>query len=66
MKAKIIIENGETTLVLTPENDFEIDMIEKVHLKKESFSIHTVFDAQYNYAAYSKHKIEISIKECRV
>jgi len=65
MKAKVIIENGETTIILTPENEFEIDLIEKVHCKKEKHSINTDFDAQYNYGSYSKHKIELSIKDER-
>lgn len=65
MKAKVVIENGETTVVLTPENEFEIDVIEKIHCKKEKFNIHTSVDAQYNYGTYSKHKIDISICEVR-
>jgi hypothetical protein len=65
MKATVIIENGETTIVLTPENEFEIDVIEKVHCKKEKHNIHTQFEAQYNYATYSKHRIELSIREER-
>lgn len=65
MKAKVIIENGETTIVLTPENEFEIDVIEKVHCKKEKHNIHTQFEAQYNHGTYSKHKIELYIEEIR-
>ena len=29
MKAIVTIENGITTIVLRPENDFEVDVIEK-------------------------------------
>lgn len=65
MKAKVVIENGETTVVLTPENEFEIDVIEKIHCKKEKFNIHTSVDVQYNYGTYSKHKIDINIREVR-
>jgi hypothetical protein len=65
MKVKVVIENGETTIVLTPENEFEIDVIEKIHCKKEKFNIHTSVDASYNYGTYSKHKIDISIREVR-
>ena len=65
MKSKVIIENGETTIVLTPENEFEIDVIEKVHCKKEKHNIHTEFEAQYNYGTYSKHRIELSIRQER-
>lgn len=65
MKAKVIIENGETTIILTPENEFEKDLIEKVHCKKESHNIHTTFEATGTFGGYSKHNIELSIKEVR-
>jgi hypothetical protein len=63
MKAKVIIEKGETTIILTPENEFEIDVIEKVHCKKEKHSINAKFEAKYNYGTYNEHNIELSIKE---
>lgn len=65
MKAKVIIENGQTTIVLTPQNEFEIDLIEKVKDKKEKHTIHTHFSADYNYGTYKNHHIELSIKEER-
>ena len=65
MKAKVIIENGETTIQLTPENDFEIDVIEKVVIHKPKFNTLTEFSAKCNYGDYSKHLIEISVKEER-
>lgn len=65
MKAKVIIENGESKIILTPENEFEIDLIEKVHCKKEKHTIHTHFSANYNYGTYKNHHIELLIKEER-
>ena len=65
MKAKVIIENGETTIVLTPQNEFEIDLIEKVKDKKEKHIIQTHFSADYNYGTYENYRIELSIKEER-
>jgi len=62
MKAKVIIENGETTIILTPENDFEKDIIEKVHDKKKEHSTICTFDIKEFYGSISNHKIEISIK----
>ena len=29
MKAKVIIENGDATIIITPENEFEKDIIDK-------------------------------------
>ena len=65
MKAKVIIENGETTIVLTPENDFERDIIEKIETHRPKFTTFTEISASSNYGSYSKHKIEILIKEER-
>jgi len=65
MKAKVMIENSETTIVLTPENEFEIDIIEKLYCKKEKHNLYTCANAVYNYGTYSKHNIEISIKEIK-
>lgn len=65
MKSKVIIENGETTILLTPENDFETDVIEKIKCRKKDFNYITTFEARENYGTYSNHKIEISIKETR-
>ena len=65
MKAKVIIENGQTTISLTPENEFEIDIIEKVRCKKGNYNLQTTIDAEYNYGAYRKHSIDVLIKEER-
>jgi hypothetical protein len=65
MKAKVIIENGETTIVLTPENEFEIDLIEKVKDKMEVHTINTSFCADYSLGSYKDHFIQLSIKEQR-
>jgi hypothetical protein len=65
MKAKVIIENGETTIVLRPENEFETDVLEKVYKRKEAYNLNTIVEARYNYGSYDNHKIEISIKELR-
>lgn len=63
MKAKVIIENGHTTIVLTPENEFEINVLDTAYRKKERFTFNTNISATYNYGSFEKHKIEILIKE---
>lgn len=67
MKTKVIIENGGTTIVLSPENDFEIDVIEKIVKDKRKYNINNEIDADYNYSSgnYSNHRIELSIKEIK-
>jgi hypothetical protein len=58
MKTKVIIENGVTTIELTPENDFERNMIENVSNDREVFNIDTKFHTEHN-----KHKITLKINE---
>lgn len=63
MKAKVIIENGQTKIDLTPENDFEKDIIEKVYGQRQNYDLDADINATYNYGAYTNHNIEILIKE---
>lgn len=65
MKTKVVIENGEIEIVLTPENDFEKDIVEKMVDRKKDFSIHTTADTKYQYSSHSNHKIVMNIKETR-
>jgi hypothetical protein len=65
MKAKVIIENGETEVILTPENDFEKDIIENIADRKKDFNIHTTAETNYSYSQHSNHKIVMNIKETR-
>ena len=63
MKSKVIIENGETELVLTPENDFDRGILEKIYLKKSNYNITTNIEAKYDYGSYRDHKLIVNIKE---
>lgn len=63
MKAKVIIENGQTKIDLTPENDFEIGVVENVYGKINKYDLETNIAADYSYGSYGKHRIEILIKE---
>ncbi len=66
MKSKVIIENGKTTIVLTPENEFEIEVINKVKEKETSFKIETSFKSEYNPHQFNfknNHRIEMLIEE---
>ena len=65
MRIKVIIENGETDIILTPENVFEKDILEKIYDKKQNFNFHTEVDAKYNMAGYEDHKIRINITETK-
>lgn len=64
MKVKVIIENGETDMILTPENVFERDLLKKMHGNK-NFDFRTIVDAKYDMGGYSNHKITINIKETK-
>ena len=65
MKAKVIIENGETTVSLTPENDFEKDMIEKLYLNKTQFDSELTFkcNVAQSWGIFKDHQIILSIKD---
>ena len=65
MRSKVVIENGETNIVLTPQNDFETSVLDKLFRNKKSHTLHTSVDASYNYGDYKNHKLTVNIKECR-
>jgi len=65
MKAKVIIEDGETNIDLIPQTEFERDLIEKIHSRKDSYKTLTEISCEYKYHTYANHKIVISIKEIR-
>jgi len=63
MKAKVIIENGETDIVLTPENKFEINLLDTILENKRKFNISTKIDADQRCGIYENRQIIINIKE---
>lgn len=65
MKAKVVIENGRTSIVLTPENSFETDIMDKLHTKRKSYKILTEVEAEYSFGVYQKHRIELLITETK-
>jgi hypothetical protein len=60
MKAKVIIENGVTTIELTPENQFEKDIIETGLLSPDILITPNV-KAERFYGLYKNHMIELRI-----
>jgi len=63
MKAKVIIENGKTSVILTPENDFEIDIIEKVYNNSSKNRISTKFNLTTQWSINANHNITLNINE---
>jgi hypothetical protein len=63
MKAKITTENGISTIELTPENKFEVNLIESFSTESKKQNIETEFRTDYQFNTYSKHKIKISITQ---
>lgn len=66
MKAKVIIEDGLTSIELVAENSFERDMIESYGYEKETEVKTTVFPF-YNegYGVKSQHKIMINLRKIK-
>lgn len=63
MKAKVIIENGLTTIVLTPENDFEKTVLDDAYKSKDKFLFEAEASAEYqSYGNNKNHKLVIWLK----
>ncbi len=66
MKTTLIIENGKTKIVLRPENDFEIDILEKVFDNSAKYDIKNdvLADVDNGFRRdYKEHRIELIITE---
>jgi len=62
MKAKVIIENGITTIELKADNDFEKDVIEKFVDRRKDYNLNTEITTKYAYGQHSEHKITITVE----
>ena len=65
MKSKVVIENGEIEIVLTPENDFEREVLDKIYSNKNKYDIFT--DVKLDSVNYydKKYKLVVSLKEIK-
>ena len=65
MKAKVIIENGLSTIVLTPDNDFEKQVVENVYNNRDTFNIVTDVEVVKNTFTQELqgHTINIKLKK---
>ena len=63
MKAKVIIENGLTQIELTPENDFEKDIIEKSKDLNPNCDVNFSYGKESYYTVNKNHKITITLKK---
>ncbi len=61
MKSKVIIENGQTEILLIPENEFEKDLVEKCLYRGSENVIKTSITTQPSYGVHQKHQISINI-----
>lgn len=61
MKAKVIIENGKAMIILTPENEFEKNMIETA--KDQNYKIEASISREFSFGNYEDHKIELLLTE---
>lgn len=63
MKAKVIIEEGITSIVLSAENDLEKDIVEKVKDNRKIESKTVEFDYTHEWGVRGQHRIVVNIKE---
>ena len=62
MKAKVVIENGSTEIILKPDNEFEINLLEQVIDNKYKVT-DTNVNSNYSYGTHSNHNITITINK---
>lgn len=63
MKTEIVIKQGNAKVVLTPESEFEMDLIEKIVDSKIGYEKQTNVLTDNSYYQHRKHRIEISLIE---
>ena len=63
MITEIITTQGKSKIVLKPENEFEIDLIEKIVDSKIGYTQKTNIETNCLYHTHSKHRIEIDLIE---
>lgn len=66
MKTKVIIENGESKIVLTPENDFEKDILEKLY--DDKYETSTVLESDYCFGSLTgreNYRLNVHLKETK-
>jgi hypothetical protein len=61
MKAKVIIQDGITTIELTPETSFEKDVIEKAKDSPNNSIVDFSYGKEPYYSENKNHKISITI-----
>lgn len=63
MKAKVIIENLETDIILTPENEFEKRLLEDMYDMKNKYNFFPSVDSEYSMGVVQNYSLKINIKE---
>lgn len=61
MKTRVIINNDLTTIELTPENDFEKNLIEGFDGYRIKLNSSVRFTTESNYGVKGKHKLLIDL-----
>jgi len=63
MKTEIVIKQGNAKILLTPESEFEIDLIEKIVDNKKGYEKKTAVLTDNSYYQHRNHRIEITLIE---
>ena len=63
MKTKVEIWQGKAKIVLLAENEFEIDLIEKIKDSRQCYETETKVLTDYSYQSHDNHRIEIDLIE---
>lgn len=66
MKTKVIIENEVTKIVMTPENDFETDVLDRVYSKQQNYKVETNISAEYSFGELKNHTLTTTLKKLKL
>lgn len=62
MKSKVIIENGNSTIILEPENEFEEELLKTAESEAREKDVSIHFNSEYSMGIRDNHRIEIKIR----
>jgi hypothetical protein len=63
MKTEVVIWQGQAKIVLHAENEFEMDLIEKIKDSRKGYETETSILTNYAYQSHKNHRIEINLNE---
>lgn len=61
MKTKVIIKDGHTSIVMTPENDFEVGVLDTAYESEDKYQLTANVDRETKFGVHQSHKFTINL-----